>query len=248
MDAEIVKKKLGTAGNLVTVATLLSVLIWVPVILGVAFAVSGLIGHNSSTAREILSAIGALCALIWPPASIVLSICISKIKAERHQVSASFNIALVSAVVCIICTGFLGLGFSYLIFPLLLLGLTFIYVKILRILLYINNPDKKETTADTLSNGDGLTTLIEAVYKNNVPQVKELVEKSQANVNMINPQTGVNALWVAAAGGNSEIVKLLLAADGDIDNTNKEGKSVLDIARERGHKDIVQLLEAHGAK
>ena len=45
-----------------------------------------------------------------------------------------------------------------------------------------------------------------------------------------------------------EIIKLLLEKEADVNARDKNGRTVLKLAEERGHKEIVELLKANGAK
>jgi ankyrin repeat protein len=49
---------------------------------------------------------------------------------------------------------------------------------------------------------------------------------------------------LAAANGHTETVKLLLDRGAAIDVRDNEGKTALVWAREKGHTEIVQLIEA----
>jgi ankyrin repeat protein len=55
---------------------------------------------------------------------------------------------------------------------------------------------------------------------------------------------GWSALLWASSRGRLSTVQLLIERGADIRIKNKEGKTAMDCAREKGHKDIVTLLEA----
>ena len=54
-----------------------------------------------------------------------------------------------------------------------------------------------------------------------------------------------NAIHQAAEKEFTDIVRLLCSRGADTSATNHEGKTALQIAKERGHTEIVQLLEEH---
>lgn len=55
--------------------------------------------------------------------------------------------------------------------------------------------------------------------------------------------SGVTALHLAASRGFSALCRLLMARGVDRSARTEDGKTAADIARERGHLDLVQLLE-----
>ena len=57
-----------------------------------------------------------------------------------------------------------------------------------------------------------------------------------------NPQGDATVLMLAASAGEKEIVEMLLARGADPKLTH-DNKTALDYARERGHKEIVKILE-----
>jgi len=52
----------------------------------------------------------------------------------------------------------------------------------------------------------------------------------------------------ASNAGDKEVVQLLLAKGAEVNARKKDGKTALILAVEDDHKDIVDLLRAHGAK
>ena len=61
---------------------------------------------------------------------------------------------------------------------------------------------------------------------------------------------GTAPLYYAAQQGNKKAVKLLLAHGADINVRVRQdqGKTALQVATERGHKEIADLLREHGAR
>jgi ankyrin repeat protein len=119
---------------------------------------------------------------------------------------------------------------------------------------------------------DGATVLVHATLMGNPEIVRFLIDKG-ADVNAQTSQ-GLTALMMAADQGNLEIVKFLIEKGADV-NAKKNtyyglsaflvsiartlqdrdlshlvgpGRTALERAQERGHKEIVEYLKAHGAK
>lgn len=57
----------------------------------------------------------------------------------------------------------------------------------------------------------------------------------------------ISAGMLASQKGQAEMVRLLLEKGAIIDIKNGEGKSALDTALQRGHREIAELLKPHGA-
>ncbi len=91
--------------------------------------------------------------------------------------------------------------------------------------------------------------LLDAALRGNIRQVQALLEKG---VDVNSEQTkGTTALWPAAANGHTEIVKLLLKRDADLNaKTHLKGKDYtpLSAAKEMGRTEIIKLLKEYGAK
>ncbi len=77
-------------------------------------------------------------------------------------------------------------------------------------------------------------------------EIAELLIQNGADVN-IQSDSGT-PLRTACLRGKKEIVELLLANGADINVKDNAGKTALDIARQREHTEIVELLQKHGAK
>lgn len=86
--------------------------------------------------------------------------------------------------------------------------------------------------------------LIEAVKKNNVAEVKELVKAEDVN---LKDKYGCNALYYAAELGNSEVVDILLAAKIKVNEQNILGATPLMRTVIRGNNEIVRKLLKAGA-
>ena len=96
----------------------------------------------------------------------------------------------------------------------------------------------------------GYTALMFAVREGNTEIVKLLLD-NKANISgEINYQKEVmypadyknNELMSAAEKGYTEIVELLIDNGADLNTRSKSGKTALDIAEQKGHQDIVDIL------
>ena len=67
------------------------------------------------------------------------------------------------------------------------------------------------------------------------------------SVNSASSDDGLTALHHAASGGHTTIVRLLLAHNANLHAETVDGKNPLQLATQRGHKDVATLLKNHGA-
>ncbi len=87
----------------------------------------------------------------------------------------------------------------------------------------------------------GVLPLSSAVAGGNVGVVRRLLE---AGADVESRQAGgFTPLLAAAAGGKRAMVELVLAHGGDRAARSDDGRSAADLARERGHAEIAELLE-----
>ena len=85
---------------------------------------------------------------------------------------------------------------------------------------------------------------------------RQATSRKGAEVNLKRTTDGTTALWVASFKGHTEVVKLLLRVNADVNakvsaaKVSAQGKDYtpLSIAKDMGHTEIVQLLEKAGAK
>ncbi len=115
-------------------------------------------------------------------------------------------------------------------------------------LLRIMIPAKPDLTLLTRFGGVGITPASE---KGHVEIVRELLEKTEMNVNHTNfvGWTPLLEAIVLNDGGDKQqqIVKLLLEHGANPHMTDKYGKKPLELAREKGYLEIAELLIAAGA-
>jgi len=72
--------------------------------------------------------------------------------------------------------------------------------------------------------------------------ILNLLLDAGADVN-IPDKLGYTPLMKAAYYGNYDIVSGLVNHDADLTRVDKDGKTALDFARERGHRKVSELLE-----
>jgi len=110
-----------------------------------------------------------------------------------------------------------------------------------------------DAQADTkLTNRFGGTALIPAADRGHVEIVKELLTKTDIDVNYVN-NLGWTALLeaiVLGEGGAShtEIVRLLVQHGADVTIADKNGVTPLNHARQKGFAQVVKILENAGAR
>jgi hypothetical protein len=94
----------------------------------------------------------------------------------------------------------------------------------------------------TLQSTGGTTALMEAAFKGHTEIVRLLLTNGAADVNTKDDK-GWTALMEAAFYGDAGIVRRLLAKGADPKLKNRDGRTALQIARGRGHQDIVDIIE-----
>ncbi|MBN1415841.1 MAG: ankyrin repeat domain-containing protein [Bacteroidales bacterium] len=86
------------------------------------------------------------------------------------------------------------------------------------------------------------TALIYAAAANRLEVVKYLLE-NRANINLTTPYQHETALLWAVAMGHADVVKLLLEKGADENIKNRDGQTVLEVAKQLNKEDMVKLLE-----
>ena len=110
-----------------------------------------------------------------------------------------------------------------------------------------------EAEPDTkLVNRYGGTALIPAAERGHVGTVQLLLEKTDVDVNHVN-KLGWTALLeaiVLSDGGinHQEIIRLLIENGADVNLPDGDGKTPLELAREKGFSEIEQILIDAGAR
>ena len=101
-----------------------------------------------------------------------------------------------------------------------------------------------EAGADVRAVDPGMkaTALHAAAYAGRTESAKLLIDY-HIDIDKQGPNNGYTALHDAIWQGNTEIVKLLLAANADLSLVTHDGKTALEFARSRHHKEIVTLIE-----
>jgi uncharacterized protein len=106
-----------------------------------------------------------------------------------------------------------------------------------------------EAGADVTAVDPGMkaTALHAAAYAGRT-EAAQLLIKYKIDINKQGPYNGYTALHDAIWQNNIEIVKLLLAANANLTIRSHDGKTPLDFAKSKNHKEIVALIERHLAK
>jgi len=93
--------------------------------------------------------------------------------------------------------------------------------------------------------GEGLGSLLQAIWKGDTAAVKEMVEKGVD----LNPQTklGKSPLHMAAKKEETEIIRLLIAHGADVNAGNENGKTPLMEAASAGQSANAEVLLSAGA-
>jgi len=101
-------------------------------------------------------------------------------------------------------------------------------------------------TAPDVKGADGSTPLQWAVYRNDVAEVKRLINAG-AKVDEAN-NYDATPMQMAAATGNAQIIKVLLDAGANADSPNDEGQTALMEVARTGNVEAAKLLLGRGAR
>ena len=93
----------------------------------------------------------------------------------------------------------------------------------------------------------GQTALMMAAQAGKTENIEELL-KHKANINAVDTWDQWTALQWAASGGQLEAVSLLIKNGADIHLKDKNGKTALALAQEKGQTKVVDLLKAAGGE
>ena len=114
---------------------------------------------------------------------------------------------------------------------------------------FLSDLDKKEERKKAQENGNAapalpITPLLQVVMEGELEKTKEVLAAHPDHLNTAYAPNGNTPLHVAALNGYTDIVRLLLEQEGiDKARQNDNGKTALDLAREKEFAEIVQLLE-----
>jgi cytohesin len=106
--------------------------------------------------------------------------------------------------------------------------------------------------ADVNAKDDGGVTPLHTAALHGYNELAELLIAAGADVNA-KDNSGYTPLHEAAAargwaGGHKEVAELLIANGADVNGKSNDGWTPLDVAIERGHTEITELLRKHGGK
>jgi len=79
-------------------------------------------------------------------------------------------------------------------------------------------------------------------------QIVQKLLKYGADIDAKHPRSGATPLYDALYLGRYRTAEVLIAAGADVNATNKEGRTLLALAKQAGQTEIVELLLKHGAK
>jgi ankyrin repeat protein/beta-lactamase regulating signal transducer with metallopeptidase domain len=102
--------------------------------------------------------------------------------------------------------------------------------------------------ADVNAKGTwGQTPLHIAAGKGYTDIIRMLLDKG-ANPNVKENERGKTPLHEAAKNGQKAVAELLISKDVDVNAKTRDGKTPMSLAKEKRHKEIIELLRKHGAK
>ena len=112
----------------------------------------------------------------------------------------------------------------------------------------VNSRARKNLTwgPDLLENWTNLHAAAQMGYLDVVEYL--LANGADINAECTAGDKGITPLHCAARGGHVDAVKVLLAKGVDINHKSEEGRSAMDLAKEKRRKEVVELLRKHGAK
>lgn len=94
-------------------------------------------------------------------------------------------------------------------------------------------------------NPHGGTAIMFAARAGHV-EIAQLLIDAGADLNVHGNYAGTTALIWAAQYGPAEIVRLFIQGKAEINAKNHDGNTALDFAKERGHAEIVDILQSAG--
>ncbi|KAL2080256.1 hypothetical protein ACEWY4_024049 [Coilia grayii] len=103
---------------------------------------------------------------------------------------------------------------------------------------------KQRPEVATLANVEGSTCTHIAAAKGSVAVIRELLKFNQSSMGTLhNKANGCCPLHLAAAGGHTEVVKVLLEAGASAADEDAEGMTAIHLAARSGHTHILDVLK-----
>jgi pectate lyase len=100
----------------------------------------------------------------------------------------------------------------------------------------------------SIGNKWGQAPLIYALWNRDPGMVQWLLDKGADTNTKDNTPLGYTSLHWSVRMGNQKLTELVLAAGADVNLKGNGGKTALQLAKEKGHTEIVELLRKHGAR
>jgi len=104
-----------------------------------------------------------------------------------------------------------------------------------------------EEQEQTQEEQEILTMLSDAICRNNVEKVLNILDYHKVDPNSIIPPYGWSPLHLAARDGRIAIIKLLISRGAQVNNKDVTGQTPLHRAAHWGHLDVVDFLVKSGA-
>ncbi|TMW69742.1 hypothetical protein Poli38472_001898 [Pythium oligandrum] len=89
--------------------------------------------------------------------------------------------------------------------------------------------------------------LLEATHKGNIVEIKRLLETKNVDVDIVHPDSGAGALYIAASYDRVHVLRELLAHGADVMLVDDDDRTALHIASSEGFINSVRELLTHGA-
>lgn len=104
---------------------------------------------------------------------------------------------------------------------------------------YLKDPSKA-------NSGERTSDLIKAVINQDITSIAMMTVKGKLNTEDTD-ESGKTALYIAAETGFEKIILLLIKQGANVNAKANNGSSILQIAEQKGHTNIAQMLKGAGA-